>query len=40
MPGYYADFVVLSDNPASVPPASVSDIKVTMTVIGGKIVYE
>ena len=38
--GYYADFAVLTDNPAVVAPESVSDIEVAMTVLGGKVVYE
>ncbi len=39
-PGKLADLVVLSDDPARVPPEEIKDIKVEMTIIGGKIVYE
>jgi hypothetical protein len=39
-PGYYADFAVLSANPAQVTAEAVSDIEVIMTVLGGRVVYE
>ncbi len=39
-PGHYADFVMLSDNPALVDAEIVNDIKVLMTVVGGKVVFE
>jgi hypothetical protein len=39
-PGKLADFVLLSANPARVPVESIKDIKVEMTVIGGKVVWE
>ncbi len=38
--GKLADMVVLSDNPARIPPEQIKDIKVEMTVIGGKVVWE
>ena len=38
--GKLADFAVLSDNPYSVEPEEVGDIKVEMTIVGGNIVYE
>ena len=39
-PGKLADMVVLSDKPLMVPPERIKDIKVEMTIIGGKIVWE
>jgi hypothetical protein len=39
-PGKLADFVLLSANPTRVSPEAVAEIKVLMTVIGGKIVWE
>ncbi|OGO06993.1 MAG: hypothetical protein A2Y92_04175 [Chloroflexi bacterium RBG_13_57_8] len=39
-PGRLADIVVLSDDPTSVPPEKIKDIKVEMTIIGGKVVWE
>lgn len=38
-PGKLADLVVLSDNPFTVPEDEVKEIKVEMTIIGGKIVF-
>ena len=37
--GKLADIAVLSRNPFEVPPAELGNIKVVMTVVGGKIVY-
>jgi predicted amidohydrolase YtcJ len=34
-PGKYADFVVLADDPHSVDPTKIKDIKVVQTVVGG-----
>jgi predicted amidohydrolase YtcJ len=34
-----ADFVVLSEDPTTVPPERIKDITVEMTVVGGKVVY-
>ncbi len=39
-PGKLADFVLLSANPTRVSPEAVAEIKVLMTVIGGKVVWE
>jgi predicted amidohydrolase YtcJ len=39
-PGKLADIVVLSDDPARVPPEQIKDIKVEMTIIGGEVVFE
>jgi predicted amidohydrolase YtcJ len=39
-PGKLADLVVLSDNPSKVPPEQIKKIKVDMTIVGGRIVYE
>ncbi|CAB1060067.1 hypothetical protein D1BOALGB6SA_4832 [Olavius sp. associated proteobacterium Delta 1] len=39
-PGKLADFAVLSDNPYSVKPREVGEIKVEMTIVGGNIVYQ
>ncbi len=38
-PGKMADFVVLSDDPYRVPKERIGDIKVEMTIVGGKVVY-
>lgn len=37
--GKLADFTVLSDDPHAVKPEEVGDIKVEMTIVGGKVVY-
>ena len=39
-PGRLADIVVLSDDPTQVPPEQIKDIKVEMTIIGGKVVWD
>jgi hypothetical protein len=39
-PGKLADMVVLSSDPTDSPPEHVKDIKVEMTIIGGKVVWE
>jgi predicted amidohydrolase YtcJ len=39
-PGRLADIVVMSDDPAQVPPEQIKDIKVEMTIIGGEVVWE
>lgn len=38
--GKLADLVVLSDDPYAVKPDRIKDIKVLMTIVGGKIVYK
>jgi predicted amidohydrolase YtcJ len=39
-PGKLADFVVISDDPYRVPREKIRDIKVEMTMVGGKVIYE
>ncbi|MBV8399446.1 MAG: amidohydrolase family protein [Acetobacteraceae bacterium] len=39
-PGKLADYVVLSDDPHTVPTEKIKDIKVVRTVTGGKTVFE
>ena len=39
-PGKLADFTVLNENPYSVKPEAIGDIKVEMTILGGNIVYQ
>ena len=38
-PGKLADFVVLSDDIFKIPPASIKNVKVEATFLGGKLVY-
>jgi predicted amidohydrolase YtcJ len=38
--GKLADLVMLSGDPFSVAPEAIRDLKVAMTVVGGKVVYE
>jgi predicted amidohydrolase YtcJ len=38
-PGKVADLIILDEDPFAVPPGSIKDIKVTMTMIGGRIVW-
>jgi predicted amidohydrolase YtcJ len=38
-PGYQADFVVLSEDLFHIPPENIKDVKVLITVLGGKEVY-
>ena len=39
-PGKLADIVVLSEDPTTVEPEQIKDIRVEMTVIGGEVVWE
>lgn len=39
-PGKLADFVVLAEDPHTVDPSKIKDIKIARTVTGGKVVYE
>lgn len=39
-PGKVADFVLLSDDILSIDPITIKDVRVEMTVVGGKIVYK
>jgi predicted amidohydrolase YtcJ len=39
-PGKYADFVVLGKDPRKVPPSRIKDLKVLMTIVGGRVAYE
>lgn len=38
--GMLADLVVLSDDILAIPPARIKDVKVTLTMVGGKVVFE
>jgi predicted amidohydrolase YtcJ len=38
--GKLADLVVLSDDIFTIPPASIKDVKVMTTIVGGKVVYQ
>ncbi len=38
--GKLADFVVLADDPHTVPQGSIKDIKIVRTVVGGAVVYQ
>ncbi|MDY6917685.1 MAG: amidohydrolase [Chloroflexota bacterium] len=39
-PGTLADLVLLSDDPSRVPPEGIKDVRVEMTVVGGRTVWE
>jgi predicted amidohydrolase YtcJ len=39
-PGKLADMVLLSDDPTRVEAEAIKDIRVEMTIIGGKVVWE
>ena len=38
--GKLADFVILEKDPLTAPPAEIDEIRVSMTILDGKIVYE
>jgi predicted amidohydrolase YtcJ len=38
-PGKYADFVVLSEDILTIPPANIKDVNVDMTIFDGEIIY-
>jgi hypothetical protein len=38
-PGKFADFVVLAENPLTVAPVHIKDIKILQTIVGGKAVF-
>jgi predicted amidohydrolase YtcJ len=38
-PGKFADLVILSDNPLTVDPSAIKDLKVLMTMVGGRAEY-
>jgi len=38
--GKLADMVILSDDIFSIPPASIKDVKVLTTIVGGRIVHQ
>lgn len=38
--GMLADLVVLNDDILAIPPARIKDVKVTLTMVGGKVVFE
>ncbi|MCM3278853.1 amidohydrolase family protein, partial [Bacillus velezensis] len=39
VPGMLADFAVLSDDIHTVDPATIRDLRVTATVVGGEVVH-
>ena len=39
-PGKLADFVILSDDPCSIPPGEIEKLEVIQTIVGGKTVYK
>ena len=38
-PGKFADLVVLKDDPFSLPPTRLADVRVAMTIVAGKVVF-
>jgi predicted amidohydrolase YtcJ len=38
--GKWADFVMLSDDIFAIEPVKIRDVKVAMTVAGGKVIWE
>ncbi|VEF49545.1 amidohydrolase 3 [Bacillus freudenreichii] len=39
-PGKYADFVILDDNPLTIDPVKIKDIKILETIVDGETVYK
>ena len=39
-PGYYADLVVVERSPLEVAPAELKDLRVELTIVGGRIVFD
>jgi hypothetical protein len=39
-PGYLADLAVVDRDPFSVPPSALKDLKVVLTMVGGRVVYD
>jgi len=39
-PGYLADLAVVDRDPFSVTPAALKDLRVVLTIVGGRTVYE
>jgi hypothetical protein len=39
-PGKLADLVLLSDDIFQMPPAAIKDVKVELTMVSGRVVYE
>jgi hypothetical protein len=39
-PGYLADLIVLDRDPFAIPPAELHTLRVLMTVVDGKVVFE
>lgn len=39
-PGYLADFVLIDRDLRAVPPETLRDAKITLTVVGGEVIYE
>jgi predicted amidohydrolase YtcJ len=39
-PGYLADLAVVDRDPFSVPPSALKDLRILLTMVGGRVVYE
>jgi predicted amidohydrolase YtcJ len=39
-PGYLADLAVLDRDPFEIPPSELKDVRVLLTVVGGRVVFE
>ncbi|OOQ56907.1 amidohydrolase [Mucilaginibacter pedocola] len=40
LPGYFADMVILNEDPTAIDPDKIRDIVVNTTIVGGKVVYQ